>query len=311
MSFHLGLLVSAVLYIQCSIATFARTQVFPNGSVSVYSSNFECTAKYATSKSFAVEIITSSDVISRCIAWLLYSYPSPNKTILINNFWQYTPNEIITQTNVITPIYVKDGNAIGRNTKRIIWFRDLQTNVNPTWDILCSTTLNTLDAPIQPQNAPITLPISGAGFIANDPPKFVFATPDRLDISVNVIKNEFVRCIAAKNIDFDAFTDFNKFWSLQNPDVDNDNYGEYAIGFYSPPILGSEMYAPRQDTRHNLVIKIDNLLMATRYTVSCATSTVPSSKTTSEDSSQILSATPLYHSTRGNTEAVLSVYPNY
>ena len=158
--------------------------------------------------------------------------------------------------------------------------------------------------PIQPHNAPITLPTAGAGFPADKPPKIVFTTPDRLDIKVNVIKNEFVRCIAAKHLDFDAFKDFELFWTLQQPATDSKDYGEYGIGYYHPRLLGSEMYAPRQDIRVELIIEIIGLSMATRYTVSCATSTLQPKLTTSEDSSQILSADPIYQSTRGNTEGL-------
>ena len=162
--------------------------------------------------------------------------------------------------------------------------------------------------PIQPHNAPITLPIAGAGFLPDTPPKIIFATPDRLDISVDVIKNEFVRCVAAKTVEFDAFNDFEIFWNLKQPELDSEDYGQYGIGSYTPPLLGSEMYAPREDIRQILTIHIEGLLMATRYAISCATSPLLPSQTTADDSSQILSATPIYQSTRGNTEGLLGVF---
>ena len=86
-----------------------------------------------------------------------------------------------------------------------------------------------------------------------------------MDVSVNVIKNEFIRCVAAKSLDFAAFKDIDQFWALQNPGTDSSEYEEYAIAEHNPALLGSEMYAPREDVREELTMSIQPLSMATRY----------------------------------------------
>ena len=126
------------LLIARSIST-SDVVVFPNGSISAVSFDFNSTAKYATSKSFGVEIITSPKAISRCISWLFYSNPLPDIDKIKNEFWKYSTNQIVSQINVSTPIYVSDGVSEGRNKKRMVWFENIKTNVNPTWDILCSS----------------------------------------------------------------------------------------------------------------------------------------------------------------------------
>ena len=138
-----------VLLIVChfifeNVNTSSNVVIYPNGTISTYSLTFNSTATYPTSKSFGVEIITSPDSIARCIAWLFYSYPSPNKAEIIENFWFYEANKPLTisqpNLNRTTRLYIRDGHAEGRNNRRIIWFTDLPTNINPKWDLLCSVT---------------------------------------------------------------------------------------------------------------------------------------------------------------------------
>ena len=90
------------------------------------------------------------------------------------------------------------------------------------------------------------------------------------------------------------------------------------------------------DKRHYITIRVNQLLMATRYVAQCATSPVSlntirssrdhlpynhdnsfsteidESETQAEDdSSEIVYVEPKFFSTRGNTEAMKSIYPSY
>ena len=128
--------------------------ILPDGSTSLAPhrrlSELDCgafTSKvlYPSSKSFGVEINCPPDAIARCIAWI--KYPSMgnmvDKSILQNkvNFWSYENHQMVTQSElVVAPIIVKDGISEGRSCRRVIFFQDLPTNMNPEWDVLCSYT---------------------------------------------------------------------------------------------------------------------------------------------------------------------------
>merc|ERR1719295_570434 len=227
---------------------FANVVVHPDGTtesqpprrLSTDCGDYSSKVLYPSSKSFAVEINCSPEAVARCIAWLEYASAGPavDQSALETNFWTYADKDVVKQTyvdgdgneqEILSPIYVRDGVPEGRSCRRVIWFVELPTSINPEWKVICSyaefesideiQNLNAADAanpsilpPIntpEVEGSPIVLPIAGAGFPPDDLPKFVHTSPHQLDVSVNVIKNEFIRCVAAKSLDFHAYSDIN------------------------------------------------------------------------------------------------------
>ena len=209
--------------------------------------------------------------------------------------------------------------SINYNERILLWFKDLESHLNPTWNAMCFVSVKSLEetklnpsisSPFTPNNIPISLPVIGLGFLDDEPPKYSSTAPDSLTVRVNVIVGEFVKCVVSKDIEFAGFNTLTEYWELRAPLInDTINYQMYGIGYYSPQLLGGGIYSPRLNERHDVDIHIYGLDMATRYTGYCATSPLPESETISDYSSKLITIEPTWKSTRGNNEAIKGLYP--
>ena len=318
--------------------------------------SFTAKMKYPRSSIFGIEVYTRPEAIVRCIGWL-YHDPNINVTGLHNDFWFYAPNTVAAQisdpTNKESEIHIVDNPSGGKSDRRLLWFRDVPSNINPFWGSLCSASMESLDMIrtnpqmysipiITPEWSPLQLPVAGVGFTPENPPQVTFATPDSVHIKTSAIIGEWIRCVvclASIEDDFFGSTGPTEFWQFTTPNLtDIKNYKTYSVGDYHPPLLGGNFYQPKENKRHTVTIKVHGLEMASRYVAQCATSPVsvedinqardhlPDSDSDSnsdslssqnsetkaeDDSSEIVFSDPKYFSTRGNTEAIKSIYPSF